>query len=745
MNLSSVIIKIEAFDNKPYVRSLTATLAWNPLSADVFVPIPQHSYLPFSWYATTTSPLGIQSLTATTPKYTKYDVTNAELTGNPDHLTPLIIDFVAPTYDPAQSNYDLYNITLSAVMLSGHYSTHQQINFDSFPIVPLTVYSSHENTDNSSLMYRLTSSKPYVSVLKASSPYLPLDKTFNTPTLTAQYIVTDDKGKNNFVTNYTDSYIFNRALPGTNTISLEVQTSTLTISGNNVPLASAHTFYETLSVVFLKGFPTAPDFIAYPTYVVPKFGDILTLTDANYTSTQGLKFYGEGHTESINISSTSLPDGAKGFIWYLQDQEHFTNYNTRVINVTSEIGYYPVLPISVKVIGDTVTKESPNVQYDDVTGKALYYPYYASTVDAYGNELQSNTTLKQSVSVLPYPKPKIEYITSLPTSAFFLPATGTETFYASYNLSSVAGANITWTEKSINWDVNSSAGWDVLTTDVGADYFFDLQYSGDIPYINIPFTVDQNTAKTHLNVNVNASITGILSAYPFDWQKKVTNAHAGSSVNIYGIPELNLYTVNAYELTGTDVVFQNNFTLPEYLTEVTITTNDANTPIIVLTGDDITKDITINFSSPKTISLYLLGDTIFGTTVYKNYDNFIKIVDQYDTLNTSVFTTERTPLTLPYETPPFVSPNDNVVSDNINSVISKIYNNITYLVERSTVYDAQDVHFDSWLGTTNTSNLTSTLTWQDLDCTLNPDTSLTWVRLSSQDYSLSAYNLFNNY
>jgi hypothetical protein len=193
MNLSSVIIKVEAFDNKPYVRSLTATLAWNPLSADVFVPIPSHSYLPFSWYATTSSPLGVQSLTATTPKYPKYDITNVELTGNPDHLTPLILDFIAPTYNPAESNYDLYDITLSAVMLSGHYATHQKINFDSFPIVPLTVYANYENTDNDTLMYRLTSDVPYVPVLKASSPYLPLDSTFNTPTLSAHYIITDNK------------------------------------------------------------------------------------------------------------------------------------------------------------------------------------------------------------------------------------------------------------------------------------------------------------------------------------------------------------------------------------------------------------------------------------------------------------------------------------------------------------------------------------------------------------------------
>ena len=177
------------------------------------------------------------------------------------------------------------------------------------------------------------------------------------------------------------------------------------------PWYGSHKIERALSAVFVPYWLSAGDFITWPkqafttAYAKPTQ---LTFADAALSS-PGVQFYGEGHTEYIYLSTQSKPSNIDIHWLFGNDTATLSSVLssnnakiTAVVPITSQIGFYPTIPISLQVTDALFTLDSPQYYYDDATGKLSLYPYFVSTIDNQGNLLSTNTKLKQPIVVKPY-------------------------------------------------------------------------------------------------------------------------------------------------------------------------------------------------------------------------------------------------------------------------------------------------------------------------------------------------------
>jgi hypothetical protein len=173
-----------------------------------------------------------------------------------------------------------------------------------------------------------------------------------------------------------------------------------------------HRIERALSAVFIPYWLSAGDFIAWPEKAfVDAIAPRINITPANVLlSSPGLDFYGEGHTEYIYLSTQSKSNNTK-INWYLDNTlmlsginslSSTNSYVTAVVPITTEIGFYPTIPITLQVTDTLFTSAAPRYYYDDNTGNLTVYPYIVTTVDEQGQELTTNTKFKESIVVKPY-------------------------------------------------------------------------------------------------------------------------------------------------------------------------------------------------------------------------------------------------------------------------------------------------------------------------------------------------------
>lgn len=382
-------ITVSNFDNKPFFR--TATVQANGISPTDIIRWSFPSY--------------VTAKTATLSTYTSN--TPAQAFG----IGTLTLSFSGTRYNFQTENYTLCTLQLSCFGPSS--AATSNIIFDTFPDIDLTLYINYERTNSSSYFFRLTSTDPLVPNPRLAPYFINLTSTaYNlTSSLSANYFKTWYSVNNEptQLTNLTALTGFNRT--EVNTVSsVQATLSATSAPGSLTPFWTSHILERSLSAKFVPYFLSG-DFIGYPKgyFSSKNVFDLLNVNDLQ--NTPGLRFYGEGHTETINLSSRIIDDRATTFIWRLDNS--ITKYpvssilpsqplTSVYVTLPTQKGSYPTIPVSLHVTNNLFLSTDPFYYYDDSTGEVTPYPYYISTIDFNSNEIVPRNKLKESIKIQPY-------------------------------------------------------------------------------------------------------------------------------------------------------------------------------------------------------------------------------------------------------------------------------------------------------------------------------------------------------
>lgn len=592
-----------------------------------------------------------------------------------------------------------------------------------------------------------------------------------------------------------------------------------------------HTFSNSISAIFVSKFLSA-DFIGWPSYYFLSSGDLqgpFAYTGpgyTGYTSTPGLCFYGEGHTETINLCANGT--GASQYFWNIETDtvvyeiSASSNAGFYQVFIPTVVGDYPSIPISLIVSDGTILSSGPVYYFNDTDGSLSAYPFYYNT-EALSSK---NTKYKKNIDVVSYIPPASSFNSGFLECPVFLPTddssneyTAFLTFLTSGGSSSLLDScyglyNVVWrwnTFKNLSAAITTPpfgttpSYTDITTTLVGkpsswsttislsapsADPAFGTIPSSPGPYpktwllqssteaiektpntswgsplvwtLSTPNWTTQtlisagnpnfiyslqyyfaglnpNTFSIYKNIPLylqgQQTVYTVISAPPYDWDVKEYTYQGNEYCEFLSRGDFRIYTSNRYVLTGTQVKFQNISLGFNGVDRIEVDLDEDN--LITLNNSSLYNDLTATYSVPgyKTITstvYYIPSATEQAAPVTSTFTDIIKVVSEYDTIDTDNYRSQKTPLTLPYSEPPYIAPNEWVNDDTINSVVEKFYDNLEYLQTRSRSYNDGPDEFYGWLGVPTADTDCPTYTWDDVDC-LNGGTDVKWEDLQTID------------
>jgi len=586
----------------------------------------------------------------------------------------------------------------------------------------LDLFVNFERQSNNSLFYRETSTDNYTVFIKLSDQSLD-----NFVQLATANFIAECGLNNDFKVNYDFlqplSAIFVRNVPCISSIQVSVSS----IDGTLL-----QTFE--MSAKFVDQFPTA-DFIAYPSsYFDEVSSNIVYLSASNYFEGPGVFFYGEGHTEQINLSASPLQSGISA-AWIIGKNFDQTTYSVSAINVTtaivsisSELSQSETIPISLKLYSNQFPATGPAYGYNDLTGEKEFYPLFVSTANVNGDNLVTNTTLKDSIQIKPYPHiSHYKYNSPFSFQRFNLPYDYTnQTFIAgieTLGLSSILTERLNTTKWEI--DTTSRSGdwnWSKTLNEIYI-YYFPLAY--DVSFSEVPAffkcSPDDTTTVSHY---VTATKFVRINYPPFDWKENTQTETFSAQCLITPIPFIKPYIPNYLNLRNEQIEVRSLeiFATSEFsLQRITLYLEDG--PMVFLSGQQVNQPFTISFEKLGTKNLSAVC-TFFNTsineeqTVINVFPDIVKIVDEYDQIDLQSYRSKSTPLTLSVSSVPLISPNEWVVEDNINNIFEKLYQTITEINDYTTLYNTTAKVY-GWLGNPNYA-------WSDVACPPNVSDEVAW-------------------
>lgn len=421
-------ISVLNFDNRPFTRTLTArAIGVNPADTIRWV-YPSNA-------------------TAQTTALANYPSNSAALASQ---IGTLIFAFSGSTYDFRTSVYTLCTLQLSCFNNTTATTATTGIIFDTFPNIDLTLFINYEKTDNSSYFYRLTSTQP-LTASPALAPYFinlisgsyDLTSSLSGDTYNAWYSL------NRSTTQLTDLTALSGFIrtPTTRLSSVQATLSATSAPGSLEPFWQPHILERSLSAVFVPYFLSG-NFIGYPRgYFVSRTQFDTINPTLNLQSSPGMRFYGEGHTETILLSTGQVDPRATRYVWRLNNST--TDYplsstlasqplTSAFVVLSSQVGNYPIIPVSLHLTNNLFLSTDPFFYYDDITGQPIPYPYYIPTTDINGEELTPRDKFRESIHVLPYDVIEFEFTPGI-NSQIYLPINGSQVNYTSILRNSLLG------------------------------------------------------------------------------------------------------------------------------------------------------------------------------------------------------------------------------------------------------------------------------------------------------------------
>lgn len=613
----------------------------------------------------------------------------------------------------------------------------------------LDLFVNFERSSNSSLFYRVTSSSPSTFTIKLSDLLLP-----------DQHLSTTY-----YVESAVNSGSFSKFNPTNGLFISEVtfDTQSPCVCSINLNVSAAGSFKAfALSGVFVQSFP-AVDFIAYPAnYIDEELKQTIALDDSSYMFSPGVYFYGEGHTETINLSAKGL-DAGVNTNWFIGNTIEKISNNSSVlsaksvsqstfqVSVTSAPADESTYPISLWATNTKITTSGPFIKYND-SGTKEFYPFFSSTLDV--NGIENRQILKGNIKVLPYTNiVSPTFHSPFASSYFTLPLDyGLQTFRgsfvdnSSYGILSESFVGSQWelqTTYNIQDDVREKSTETPLLSTILA-YQFQLGYDQPPEDLVFPYYVSPSVPST-VSLMTSAFKDVCINFAPHDWIPRRIIFPFSSTTTIGPLPFVKLYIPNYFNLKNQDV----SITVvavpdpPLLLQSLTIQSNHSS-DVLVLSGTQISG--TMQFDKIGLVDLSataILTDTLSGTTRVTNlFTNMAEIVNSYeDESDEHYYQTAITPFELTYSSQPRLTPNEWAIADNVNSIIEKIYTTLEELNGYTKLYEKKD-KFYGWLGpkqlstTTNSIQNSNAPIWMEAECgAINVSTS-TWASLEGDPSQL---------
>ena len=606
----------------------------------------------------------------------------------------------------------------------------------------LNLFLNYERTNSEGIFYREIAQTPYVVKAKVKFE----DPSLQVPTrYAATYKLNDDSSEAFFSLINGESFTFNGNTPCISSISVTVK------DGDGTPLQTMK-----LSCQFVTKFPSI-SFIAYPSYYIDKELGLKSLNSNNYLiDSPGVLFYGEGHTETINLSAniTNAPSSPSIIKWKIGNTLETVNSEstfqanitpgttTATVNITSKSLEDSLIPISVIAYNQEITEPASVIKYDDNTGEKSYYPFFSTSLSAEGiNNI--NNKFKNSIQIKPYPTSNT-HVLSCPVfgQTLTLPLDfSTRLFKASIEENPNHFSALVTKLTSTAWELNeySKIGeWNYKTKNLEkiTIYEFPLKYSevitGQIPDLfTVPLgerTTITLSVSTNFQVHFNYKINGTN-----DWIPRNEVRTHSVLTSVLPLPFAEIF-LSDYFIEKTKELVINNIKI--YADE------SLQLQKVILTIDDnLDKEYEIdsnlkNFPSitfeklgKRTIYIFatfLNEETSEAQTIKNAFKDIVEVIDVADEVFYSAdpqeYRTEFSPLTISYSTSaiPLIAPNDWAIADNVNYVLTAIYNTIESVLAHTVQYQFCDV-FMGWLGNDKYA-------WSDLQCYSGEIPSSQWSK-----------------
>jgi hypothetical protein len=438
------------FNNEPFIRSLTAQ-AVGDQNRDLVTWL----YPSFA-----------------TAQTTAFNAFTTGTIGSALSARTLIFSFTSTTYDYRTTSYTLCTLPLTCINLTTPSTAVYSLSFDTFPNIDFKLFVNYENTNSSAYFYRLTSINPLTASPNLTPYFINLNSTsYNLTSALSSSQYNSWYSLNNSstrLTNLTALTGFNRT-PSTRLSSVQATLSSISAPGSLSAWYTPHILQRSLSAVFVPYFLSG-DFIGYPRGYINSARTFNVLTPATLNDTPGMLFYGEGHTETIILSSI-VDSRATRNVWRLDNS--VTKYPlsaanlsqpllTAFVTLTSLTGTNEIIPVSLHVTNSLFLSTDPFYYYDDITGNITPYPYYISTTDSNGNELTPRNKLKESIQIKIYDPTQFIFNPGI-SSKIYLPVNGSQISYQASLLNNIVAPNALsacFGKYGLIWNWASFAGTD---------------------------------------------------------------------------------------------------------------------------------------------------------------------------------------------------------------------------------------------------------------------------------------------
>ena len=508
-----------------------------------------------------------------------------------------------------------------------------------------------------------------------------------------------------------------------------------------------------ISGIFLDSLPSV-DFIGYPsTYIDEDKITINNLNETNYQNSLGLYFYGEGHTEIIQLSASVA--NSKWFVGNAITKNNDLvslswlpitkkSNNTSSVSISTVSWQKSSYPINVWATTSAITTAGPFFSYNDLDGQKEFYPFFASTLTPDGEIDELKTTLLRSnIEVKQYPTdtqtPQISVLSPFPKHTLTLPINySTQQFNVSVMLlpaelnceEPISSKKLLKEEiLGTQWNISGMAGeggWSYPSTSLTAtivEYQFNLSYDKITPLTYLDFFKSAATTQTEIEINAAVAVGVKLNLEPKDWLLRPAYTAVGLvSCVIDPLPIPKIYVPNYYNVKNQNVTIG--------IAEIPKTSLEFER--LVINSSRSNDTLTLTKNAPKgTMSFGAVGIAeLSATTILKNtqtnleetavvvYTNMLEIIEEYDSFaDSNFFRSTLTPLNFTHNGQPKLSPNEWAIADNVNSIIEKIYTTTEELKKYSSLYENKS-KFYGWIGDRTVSeSLTIPIRFDDLSCT----------------------------
>ena len=470
---------------------------------------------------------------------------------------------------------------------------------------------------------------------------------------------------------------------GYSTYTIQICGDSISASTWPVPMTKVG---DTKTINILADFPEV-DFAIYPEYKWDGGTETFVPVLCNQSITPGPCAWGYCHSEEFTLSA--YPETGATYNWYVENVSPYpvgntANMVTVLVPSTSATATHSV---SCKLVNADLPVGMPNYHYDDTTGLAVPYKNFTTTDT-------NQSIVKQPIKMVSM----FDYLSTSNIIAQYNPF-GVNAHDLVLDIDPIFSISV---PIEINQPLTST--WGVST------YQWSETYSTPILPKVITLSVSSEGEKIEtvsqysptvfsIESNVVALISPIDLSAPFsDWCIQPINLGTSSTTaTAYPLKPV-IYTSNLYVITGDAVAFENVLPLFDLIQKYTWTDRghrwitSTTSPYVTNFTDAGNYDISLK----TTYTGY--GVSSDETATVNNIVNVVNYFELFDPDIERVY--QASNLDLPKRIDECRVPANEWITDwNLNKSFDQLEENITYLSDKSKLYDAPPTVYYGWLGT----------------------------------------------